>query len=430
MSTFKRIAGLSAAFLGSNLARGAIAFALSLVVGRVLGVERFGRWIWCTTWASTLTVVGDLGFGALLTRDGARANADPGRLLGTALSFRLVALIPAGAFLYGVAAWLTTDAESIAGLRLAVPLGIAGAAYGCFASIFRSQPRWISVVLAIETAWSAAQLFAAWIAVRMGGDVASLVALATIVQIAQIGSAMVLWRVAFGDRHPIHRPSLALAWSTFGRALPFTATGLVANLQTRIGPLLLGWLSTREEIGALAVAARFGSVARLVPGAVFAGALPVFAGEYERRQVGAEREYRLFDRAIIGFGLLVSLTCIVFAAPLVRLVYGGAFLRAVPALVWIAVAIVPNLMNGSRRTFLYAVGAERAVVWWSSVGLALQVAVALALMPSLGSTGAAVSVMVSEAAVCVWLRRIDPSTWRVPLGGRAVRRPQLWSTPW
>ena len=66
-----RIARLSAAFLGSNLARAAIGFGLSFALARGLGAERFGRWILCTAWASTLTVVVDLGFGVLLTRDGA-----------------------------------------------------------------------------------------------------------------------------------------------------------------------------------------------------------------------------------------------------------------------------------------------------------------------------------------------------------------------
>ena len=81
MTAFRRTVRLSAAYLSSNLVRAALAFGLSLVLGRGLGAEGFGRWILCTTWASTLTIVADLGFGVLLTRDGARPDADAGRLL-------------------------------------------------------------------------------------------------------------------------------------------------------------------------------------------------------------------------------------------------------------------------------------------------------------------------------------------------------------
>ena len=54
MTLLARILKLSAAFLGSNLARAAIGFGLSLALARGLGAERFGRWILCTAWASTL----------------------------------------------------------------------------------------------------------------------------------------------------------------------------------------------------------------------------------------------------------------------------------------------------------------------------------------------------------------------------------------
>ena len=61
MTPLRRIGTLSAAFVGSDIARAAIAFRMSLILGRSLGVDGFGRWLFCTTWASTLTVVSDLG---------------------------------------------------------------------------------------------------------------------------------------------------------------------------------------------------------------------------------------------------------------------------------------------------------------------------------------------------------------------------------
>jgi O-antigen/teichoic acid export membrane protein len=75
MTPLTRLVQLSAAFLGSNLARAAIAFGVTLAIGRGLGVDRFGQWVLCTTWASLLTVAADLGFGVLLTRDGVRPAA-------------------------------------------------------------------------------------------------------------------------------------------------------------------------------------------------------------------------------------------------------------------------------------------------------------------------------------------------------------------
>src|SRR5262252_4197259 len=131
MKPLRRIVELGAAFMCSNLARAAIGFGLSLAIGRGLGAERFGVWIWCTAWASTLTTLADLGFGVLLTRDGARADANPIRLVTTALGLRLAVAAPLGVALALTAGLLSSNAEAIIALRVAGLLGAAGAAYGC-----------------------------------------------------------------------------------------------------------------------------------------------------------------------------------------------------------------------------------------------------------------------------------------------------------
>ena len=75
---------------------------------------------------------------------------------------RLALAVPLALVLYAGASHLSPDAETIAGLRAAALLGTAGAAYGCFGALLRSQPRWLAAALATETACLALQLGAAW----------------------------------------------------------------------------------------------------------------------------------------------------------------------------------------------------------------------------------------------------------------------------
>jgi O-antigen/teichoic acid export membrane protein len=410
MKPLARIVQLSAAFLGSNLARAVIGFGLSLVLGRGLGAERFGRWMLCVTWASTLTVVTDLGFGVLLTRDGARADGEPGRLISGALVLRLAVALPLAAVLYVFAGRLASEPESINGLRAAALLGIAGAVYGCFGALFRSQPRWLPTVLAIETLSLAAQVAGSWWLVREGRGVVALASLAIALQLAQIAAAGVLWRPAFGGRARLARSDGARAFqaSVFAmlvRALPFAASGIVANLQTRVAPLMLGSLSTPSELGWFAAASRFGSVARLAPQAIFAGALPVLSHEYGRDRSEAHRVSRTLDRALLALSGAVAVGCLLLAGPMMRLVYGPSFAAAAPALIWVGVGLIPSLSNSGRKVFLYAAGGEALVVRWSAAGLVIQVLSAALLIPSLGSMGAAMSAAIGEAAIWLPFRR-------------------------
>lgn len=420
-----RIARLSAAFLGSNMARAAIGFGLSFVLARGLGAERFGRWILCTAWASTVTVVVDLGFGVLLTRDGARPDTEPGRLLSGALVVRLAIAVPLAALLYAGAPHLSSEAETIAGLRVAALLGTAGAAYGCFGALFRSQPRWLPAALGVETGWLALQLAGAWWIVHAGsggssgaggfgaaegGEIVSLLTLAVAVQLAQIATAAMCWRTVFGDRGRVRLPSSAAVAALVRRALPFAASGIIANAQTRVGPLMIGALSTQAELGLFAAASRCGSVARLAPQAVFAGALPVLSHEHQRDRASASRAFRTFDRGLLVVSAAIALGGGVFAAPVLRLVYGSPFVGAAPALVWVSVGLIPVLSNSARKVVLYASGGEALVVGWSAVALTVQVCLGALLIPALGSVGAAVSVAAGEAVIWWPLRRATPGS--------------------
>jgi O-antigen/teichoic acid export membrane protein len=420
-ASLTRIAQVSAAFVCSNLARAAIGFALSLVLGRGLGAARFGGWILCTTWASMVTVAADLGFGVLLTRDGARGDLEPGPLLFAALILRLTLAAALAAALAIAAPALTTDPELIAGLRLASLLGVAGASYGCFGSLLRSQTRWLPRVLGLETGWLALQVAASWWILRNGGGIAMLLSAGIATQVAEIATAMVLWRPVFGARGVIRGATRAPLRATLRRALPFAVTGLVANLQARVAPLMLGYLAAPVELGWFGAASRVGRVAKLTPSAIFAGALPVLSHEYSRDRDEARRVSRLIGRLLVAGGASGVAATVLFAEPLMRLVFGPSFGAAAPSLVWIAIGLVPALSNSSRKIFLYAAGRESTVVGWSVVAVALEVLAGAALIPIAGSTGAAISVALAEAAIWMPLRRAaEPARANAPAAAAAT----------
>jgi O-antigen/teichoic acid export membrane protein len=441
MTPLRRVAQATAAFLGSTLARGALGFALAVVIGRGLGADRFGQWVLCTTWASLLTVVADLGFGVLLTRDGARAGAPVDRLVAGALLARLSVAVPLAAALSAGAGWIVPDGGSTAALCVAALLGVVSAAYGCFSAVLISQPRWLPIVLGIDTAWLGIQLAASWwIATSgsggsggsggfgssgsggagglvefpsVGGEVVALMVVASLVQIAQIATALVLWRRVFPDHRARLSPREGLR-SLVRRALPFAGAGIVANLDLRAAPVLLGALSTPAAVGLYAAASRFGRLAVLAPQALFGGALPVLSGEFQRDPTGTMRVFRTLDRALLAFSGSIAVACVALGPFLLRVAFGPSFVAAAPTLVWIGIGLIPSLTNAAREIALYAAGGEAAVVRWTGTALVVQVLSAAILIPMLGSTGAAIGVFAGEAAVWLPLRRANADASRAP----------------
>src|SRR5439155_22261415 len=93
--------------------------------------------------------------------------------------------------------------------------------------------------------------------------------------------------VAPNDR--LARPSWRSVWRQLRRAFPFALTGLVANIQARMAPLVLGYFSSAGELALFAVASRIGRGVRILPQATLTAAMPVFSREILRAQPDSAR---------------------------------------------------------------------------------------------------------------------------------------------
>src|SRR5262249_57127212 len=139
---------------------------------------------------------------------------------------------------------------------------------------------------------------------------------AAALQSDQIATEVTLWRSIFGDHktreprteNPEPRtlnpePRTPNPIALLRRALPFAAAGLVANLQQRVAPLLLGAMASPVELGWFGAASRIGRAARLAPQAILGGALPVLSREYGTDRAGAHAISQTLDRALTALSL-------------------------------------------------------------------------------------------------------------------------------
>lgn len=410
-----RLARMTATFVVSDLARGLLGFVTSVMIARALGQQVFGRWVLYSTWASTLTVLFDLGFGMLLTREAARGQR-LGALLAGALAGRLTLFVPAGLLLFSSPAHRILPGAPAAHLALIIILAGAGIAYGCFAAIYRATPRGLAIIVTTETLGAATQCMGSVLVMIAGGGLGELLGLAALVQAAQVVVALVaLGLIAPGDR--LERPTPGATWTLVRRAFPFALTGLVANAQVRTGPLLLGAIGTPGDLALLGAAQRFDGMARRLPSAALGAAFPVLATEAQRGAAFAVQER--FDGALRWLAIIAAIGIGVTAPLLLRVSYGDAFASGAPALMWAAAGLVPSLTNAGRKVALYAHGRERDVLRWSTVAWAIQTAGCLALAHRFGAAGVMFSMAAADAATwwplrnslrCMSSKSTTPST--------------------
>ena len=313
-----------------------------------------------------------------------------------ALAARLALFLPVaivvGAVLPAFGVWPAGAARAV------VALAAAGLAYGCLGAIHRASPGRLAAVLAIEFGGAVALGVGAVAVVAQSGGVVALLGVATLVELAQCGAALTLWRLASpSDR--LRWPTPQAARSILARAWPFAASGWVANAQTRIAPLMVGWLAGTGEVASFGVAVRLETAARRAPYAAFGAALPVFAGE---ATAGRSQQVRSrFERGLRWFAAVAAATLVAFARPIVRVTYGAAFAAAAWPLAIAGAGLVPALVNSSREVFLYATGREREALQWGTTALAVQAVACILLIPRFGASGAMAALAAGELAV--WL---------------------------
>lgn len=119
---------------------------------------------------------------------------------------------------------------------------------------------------------------------------------------------------------------------------------------------------------------------------------------------------RYSARAAFVVALSVAVPLVLFAAPVIEAVVGSDYVDlAVGPLAILMIAQLFNVAFGSVGLFLIMSGFERDTLIGQLVGLVVNVALALALIPSLGAEGAA---WASAVGVVCWNAILAFMVWK------------------
>ena len=398
-----------------NLALGVVVTAL---VARALGDAGFGEW-------STLLVVAQLaayftsfGVESVIVR---QAAAEPGReaeWTGVLLILRL--LLAAPAFLVGLVAVLLIQDSStmlLAGvlLLLQIPFNIGGS----LRVIHQVRVRNVIPMLVLtfnSVIWGAAVLV---IYLSDGG----LVPLAAAFTVVAALTALIQTAAALRLVRPQLPPPRASIVEVARIAIPVGLAGLLVLAYARIDQLLVFSIAGNVEAGLYGAAYRIIEQAHFVPVSLMTTLLPILTTAWTTDR---ERMMRITILAgeYLSIGSLGGLAVsIVVAEPLIVLLYGQEFSDAAPALPVLAGAFVFICIGYLTSNLLLIAGLQRRLITAGLLGLAINVAGNLVLVPLWGFMGAAWMTLVTEAAVVLWTAWVLRESMQLsaPALGRMLR---------
>ena len=192
-------------------------------------------------------------------------------------------------------------------------------------------------------------------------------------------------------------------------SIPMGLTDGLQVLQGQLSILILGALAAPTQVGLFRIALSI-YVAASVPATFLAIAVgPTIARLHSQRD---ERLQKVLSRsAQVQFAtvLLICLPLLAFPAAMLSFVFGRVYGASAGALVVLLIGLLINAGFGLNSQLLNMTGHEKRLTEATVAGLATNIVVTAALVPSMGGVGAAVG---TSASMLVWNAIASYQAWR------------------
>jgi O-antigen/teichoic acid export membrane protein len=369
-----------------------------LMAARVLGQGGFGSFQFAVTLTTLFALELDLGLSMWTVRQLGRSQPRAASIVRTAVAVRGIAAVPfvlaVGASAVAVGPGSTRHAIVLLG---AASLATAFGDY--FAAVCRAHERLddearLNVVRALLFA------VAGLVALRAGRSVSAFaggIAAASVLG-TLFGLRLIRGRYRLLVRADGGRFDRAIARRALAEALPLWVATLLAVLYCKVDVILLRSMTGDAEVGAYGAAYKVLDGVMILPAAVLAATFPALARAYGDRE--RQRKWEILIVAILlGLGLVLSVSLRFAAAGLTRHLFGAAFVRAVPSLRVIALALPIMFVNFGLAHVLIARNRERLNLLISGAMVIVNVGLNMIAIPRLGGPGAAWATAGTELAL-------------------------------
>lgn len=384
-----------AATFSTKAAGALIGLASSILAARALGPE--GRGLFAT--AATLAMIGmqlaNVGLHSSNTYFLAQDKTRLPNLIGNSVAACAIlgslaaGLIAAIAWAFGLAADLPRSLLAIA--LVMIPIGLA---YMLLSNLLLGLSEFTRFN-AIEIGYRLMALALVAAAFALGSQDAATYLFTSL--IAQALAVVLVWLSLGQPLASMRTGSVDLMRQQAQFAFRTYLNSLLGFMLLRIDILMIQWFSGNAETGHYSIAVAMADVIYMLATAAAQVMFPrlIAISAASERKAATFRVLVEIGVGMAAFGLAASLV----AAPTVSFLFGQSFLPAVPMFHILVIAIIVYGLNNIISNHLASEGMPWHAVWVWGIGLAVNIALNLLLIPDFGGRGAAVASLLSYSLV-------------------------------
>lgn len=372
-----------------------IAFFYAIFLARSLGPSDFGLYIYVITIFGLVSQVADFGFNRFMVRDIAKDRKRAGIYLSNIFALRLLIMLIILLVFSLIIIYLDPKIERSSLTILASLAILPNALSLTFEAVFIAFEKMIYPALALIFL-NLFVLFFGVIAV-LGFGLGVFGAVLTFF-LAHIVYLIIYVFFLFREKIPFH---LSFDFSFFKKAIfssfPYGLLAILGLIYFKIDTVLLTFLRGEEETGFYAASFKFLEALHFIPLAFGTALFPLMARLHEKDPKHLSALYFSVIKFLLIISLPMVLLLVIFARPLIFLLYGPSFIPSILALQILSFTIIFMFLHVPGAHLLFATEKYlRPVILLSFATVGLNVILNLIFIPIFGLLGASAVTVFSE----------------------------------
>ena len=411
--------------LGARVVSRLISLVVVVVMANALGDSNYGRYTTLIAYLALVSVVADLGFNPLYTREAARNRKELGDYLGTLLVLKL-ALGVAASVILAIALVFGAGLSSliVPGAALLIATAFANLLRNTFYAVGRAE--FDAVAIIAEISIQGGLIF---YGARNNAGVDFYVWAYVASFVFTIVYSLVVIRVfRLGQVHLGFDVNLVRRW--FPLALPFAFTFFLTNLYFRADVPILQHYRSFAEVGWYTFAYKPFEALQFIPLAIQVVVYPLLGVYFIADVSRLKLAYARFFKVLLLLGWPLTVGTFVLVHPIGRLF--RLFTQSEASLRILAIAIVFLFVNSAFYAMLNATNRQHMNAWATGLAAGINIVLNLIFIPFYGYLASSATTVVTEAALCVFgwwfIQRSRPElrlpvvglSWRILLAGAVM----------
>ncbi|HYR49253.1 MAG TPA: flippase [Candidatus Eisenbacteria bacterium] len=411
--------------LGARVVSRLISLVVVVVLANALGDSNYGRYTTLIAYLALVSVVADLGFNPLYTREAARNRKELGDYLGTLLVLKL-ALGVAASVILAIALVFGAGLSSliVPGAALLIATAFANLLRNTFYAVGRAEFDAVAIIAEISIQGglifygarnNAGVDFYVW--AYVASFVFTIVYSLVVIRVFRLGQV----RLGF-DVNLVRR------W--FPLALPFAFTFFLTNLYFRADVPILQHYRSFAEVGWYTFAYKPFEALQFIPLAIQVVVYPLLGVYFIADVSRLKLAYARFFKVLLLLGWPLTVGTFVLVHPIGRLF--RLFTQSEASLRILAIAIVFLFVNSAFYAMLNATNRQHMNAWATGLAAGINIVLNLIFIPFYGYLASSATTVVTEAALCVFgwwfIQRSRPElrlpvvglSWRILLAGAVM----------